>query len=88
MPKQVRNENFWAIAENGGPENASCRRQHCDLGCSCPALRPLMLFSALRPGMFFAGIATADEPWRMSVSNLLFLVSYLLTEITGRDSGN
>ena len=30
---------------------ASCRRQHCDLGCSCPALRP---------GMFFAGIATAD----------------------------
>ena len=36
---------------------ASCRRQHCDLGCSCPALRP---------GMFFAGIATADALRRLA----------------------
>jgi len=38
--------------------------------------------------MFFAGIATADEPRRMLVSNLLFLVSYLLMEAAGRDHGS
>jgi hypothetical protein len=37
------------------------------------AFRPLMAFSALRPGMFFAGIATADTFRRTECYALLFL---------------
>mgnify|MGYP006886063936 FL=1 len=43
---------------DGGPEKASCKA----------ALRPLMHFSALRPGMFFAGIASADVFRRLASS--------------------
>jgi len=47
-----------------------------------------MLFSALRPGMSFAGIATADEPRRMLVSDLLSFVSFLDMKAAGRDHGS
>jgi len=47
--------------------------------CFCllakPALRPLMLFSALRPGIFSAGIATADAFRR--IASCIFLASSL-----------
>jgi len=46
------------LRQQTGFEDPSPRSGHCVLAWSSPALRPLMLLSALRPGMFFAGIAS------------------------------
>ena len=43
---------------SSGHHFLGCSSQHHFLKCSSPALRPLMLLSALRPGTIFAGIAS------------------------------
>jgi len=45
-------------AKHTGTEDLSPRSGHCDLARSSPALRPLMLLSALRPGTISAGPAS------------------------------
>jgi len=54
---RLATEGDW-LAKHTGSEDLSPRSGHCVLACSSPALRPLMLLSALRPGAIFAGVAS------------------------------
>jgi len=44
------------LRQQTGIEDLSPRSGHCVLACSSPALRPLMLLSALRPPMLFGAL--------------------------------